>query len=534
MHGRKEVQYHHPALEPILAETYGIIVYQEQIMQIASQLSGYTPGEADLMRRAVGKKKVEALLEHRQKFVSGAQERGIPEDAANRIFDDIEYFARYGFNKAHAADYAVITCQTAYLKAHYPVEYMTALLTVERNNAEKVGILIGECRTMGIPVLPPDINYSHTHFVVEDTESRPAIRFGLGAVKNVGEGAIDVILKERTQAGPFDGLDDFCQRVDLRQVNRRALESLIKVGALQSFGKRAQLLSIIDRMMGLSSQVHQAAAIGQMSMFGQGGFDTPVSGSILFPLPEAEDIPRREILNWEKELVGVYVSEHPMQRAISAIEDKVTCFLGQIDETQVGQKVTVAGIVNSVRQIFTKNGKRMAFVEIEDPQCAMEVIVFPKVYEVSSQLWEEGKVVIVRGKVDNRDGQQLKIICDSVDDSFSVAVPVSSAEEQDYTQGSETGMVTLKDPPGPKFHITISLNPTGDPSQDRDRVRSVFSIVSRFDGEDTFSFRFIRDNRKYRMDFPNSATRHCVELQQQIGELLGATAYHATPVNDNT
>ncbi|MEJ2560806.1 MAG: DNA polymerase III subunit alpha, partial [Anaerolineae bacterium] len=238
MHGRKPVKYHHPSLEPILAETYGIIVYQEQIMQIASQLSGYSPGEADLMRRAVGKKKKEELLRHREKFVQGAIERGIPEEAANQIFDDIEFFARYGFNKAHAADYAVITCQTAYLKAHYPVEYMTALLTVERHNTDKVGSLIGECRAMGIQVLPPDINKSDIYFTIEDTEGGPAIRFGMGAVKNVGEGAIEVILEGRAAGGPFTDVDDFCHRVDLRQVNRRALESLTKVGALRPFGQR--------------------------------------------------------------------------------------------------------------------------------------------------------------------------------------------------------------------------------------------------------------------------------------------------------
>ena len=192
------------------------------------------------MRRAVGKKKQEELLKHREKFIQGAGACGIPQDAAERIFADIEYFANYGFNKAHAADYAVITCQTAYLKAHYPVEYMTALLTVERHNVEKVGALISECRAMGIEVLPPDINASDSQFIIDDRESGPAIRFGLGAVKNVGEGAIEFVLRERAQNGAFATIDDFCRRVDLRQVNRRAVESLIRVGALRAFGQRAQ------------------------------------------------------------------------------------------------------------------------------------------------------------------------------------------------------------------------------------------------------------------------------------------------------
>ncbi len=512
MHGRKQVKYHHPALEPILAETYGIIVYQEQIMQIASQLSGYTPGEADLMRRAVGKKKKEELLKHRDKFVKGAVERGIPEEAANKIFDDIEFFARYGFNKAHAADYAVITCQTAYLKAHYPVEYMTALLTVERHNTDKVGILIGECRTMGIEVLPPDVNKSDIHFAIEETDDgHPAIRFGLGAVKNVGEGAIEVILQARAEGGPFTDVDDFCRRVDLRQVNRRALESLIKVGALRPLGQRAQLLAIVDRMMGLSSQSHQAAAVGQMSMFDLGGFDAPAAGSILYPLPEVEEVSRREMLGWEKELVGVYVSEHPMQPLANSLRDSITCFLGQIDETMVGHKVTVAGMINWVRQIVTKNGKPMAFVELEDVQGTIEIVVFPRIYEKTREIWQAEKVVMVRGRVDTKGGNGPKIICEKVDDAITRAQPSAG------TQESENRPLSL-------HHLHITVPRTGDPERDRQRLRAVYELVTSYPGDDTFSLYIPNGQGRVQLDFPNDTTRHCVELTQKLTEMLGATA----------
>ncbi|RLC66695.1 MAG: DNA polymerase III subunit alpha, partial [Chloroflexi bacterium] len=270
MHGEEEVRYHHPILANILDDTYGIIVYQEQIMQIAIEMAGYEPGEADMIRKAVAKKKRKLMHMHQKMFLQGATQKGISEEVAAAVWGDIEFFARYGFNRAHATDYAVITAQTAYLKAHYPLEFMTALMTTERHNTEKIGFLIAECRRMGIEVLPPAINQSGMDFTIEDRESgAPAIRFGLGAVKNVGEGPIEVILAAREAGGPFRDLDDFCRRVDLRQVNRRALESLIKVGALRTFGTRAQLLSIVDNLIAASAKHHQAREVGQLSLFGE-------------------------------------------------------------------------------------------------------------------------------------------------------------------------------------------------------------------------------------------------------------------------
>ena len=533
MHGRKPIKYHHPALEPILAETYGIIVYQEQIMQIASQLSGYTPGEADLMRRAVGKKKKEELLEHREKFVRGAMARVIPEEVANKIFDDIEFFARYGFNKAHAADYAVITCQTAHLKAHYPVEYMAALLTVERHNTDKVGLLIGECRLMGVRVLPPDINHSDIFFTIEDSDNGPAIRFGLGAVKNVGEGAIEIILTARANGGPFRDIDDFCRRVDLRQVNRRALESLTKVGALRLFGRRAQLLSILDRMMALSSQTHQAAAVGQASLFDLGGFETSIAGSFLYPLPEVEEVSRREILGWEKELVGVYVSEHPMQSVTHKLADAVTCFLGQIDETMSGHKVTVAGMVNWVRQIYTKNGKPMAFVELEDVQGTVEVVVFPRVYEETREMWQQDKVVVVRGLVDPKGGDRLKIICEKVDDMITRFVWESDSVHEQSSLYYRPPVAPIPPSPSvghePSYHLQITVSRSGDSGQDRQQLRAVYELMTSYAGRDTFSLLIPNGQGQLRLDFPNATTGHCADLEEKLTNLLGVAGVEVLP-----
>jgi DNA polymerase-3 subunit alpha len=413
MHGEEEVSYHHPLLEPILEETYGIIVYQEQIIQLAAQLAGYEPGEADLMRKAVGKKDKEALLAHRTKFVEGCVANGLPKETAKSIFGDIEYFARYGFNKAHAADYAIITVQTAYLKAHYPVEYMTALLTVDQHKTDKVGLLIAEARRMDIEVLPPNVNDSRLHFVIEDEPEEvkgPAIRYGLGAIKNVGEGPVEAILAARDDGGPFKDIDDFCQRVDLRLVNRRALECLIKAGALSPFGKRAQLLAIADRMVSISQQAHGAAQ--QYTMFDMPAFAT--SARLATDMPDVADGSRKELLTWEKELIGAYISDHPLARVWADLENSITVLTGEIEENMTGQNVTVAGLVTYVRPHLTKKGDPMAFAQIEDLQGTLDVVVFPRVWEQTRELWEPEHVLILRGKVNFR-GREPSLIVDSAD-----------------------------------------------------------------------------------------------------------------------
>jgi DNA polymerase-3 subunit alpha len=297
------------------------------VIQILTDVAGYTAGEADLVRRGISKKAKKVLDEHREIFAKGAKKMsGLKREEADQIWDELMGFARYGFNRAHAADYAVIVAQTGYLKAHYPAEYMAALLTVERHNTEKVGLLIAECRRMGIEVLPPSVNVSTKGFTIEQlppdrppqrqvtvypfpVEPGAAIRMGLDAIKNVGEGPVEVCLAARGDR-VFASLADFAERVDLRQVNRRGLECLIKVGALDEFGERSRLMAAVDRILGASVQVHEAAEIGQMALFG--GMDTSPA-DLLEALPQASAVSSKEILEWEKELVGVYVSSHPIQ-----------------------------------------------------------------------------------------------------------------------------------------------------------------------------------------------------------------------------
>ncbi|HXF61637.1 MAG TPA: DNA polymerase III subunit alpha [Caldilineaceae bacterium] len=431
MHGEEPVEFKHPSLEPILGETYGICVYQEQIIQILGQLAGYEPGDADLVRRAVSKKKASDIEKHKKIFVEGCYRNGIPKEVAAAIYGDIEFFARYGFNKSHAADYAVICVQTAYLKAHYPVEYMAALLLVERDKTEKVVNFINECRRMGIDVLPPDVNYSGLDFEIQErpadtpTNARrdphlgydfpvpegSAIRFGMAAVKNVGEGPVKAILAARAEGGPFTSLEDFCNRVDLRQVGKRPLECLIKVGALDRFGNRNQLLEIMDQMVAQSAAVHNARESGQLSMFDLLG-DAAAAQVSPIRLPDLEEVKGREKLQWEKELLGVYAMSHPLSHLSVDLRKIVTCACNELDERYDGKNVMLAGMIAGVRTINTKKGEQMAFVQLEDMQGQCEVVVFPRTYAEVKEFLVQDAIVVVKGKAQTREGQ-TSLLADS-------------------------------------------------------------------------------------------------------------------------
>lgn len=425
MHGQEKVQYRHPALEPIFEETYGYPVYQEQLMFAVMELAGYSAPEADDLRKAISKKQKEKLLKHRQKFIQGATERGIAQETASAIFDDWEEFARYGFNKAHAADYGVISVQTAYLKAHYPVEYMTAVLSVNQNDTSKVALYVADCRRMGVRVEPPDVNASGWDFTIEDLREgdeagKPsaAIRFGLGAVKNVGHAPVEAILQARAD-GPFRDLNDFAHRVDLRQVGKRALECLVRVGAMDRFGSRPALLRALDQIFSVSAAHFRAREIGQMSLFNaQNGVIEAIS------LPEtATQISLREQLNWERELIGLYVSDHPLSPVMESLAEAVSHYSGQLPETTHHERVRVAGIITKVRPHLTKAGKSMGFVTLEDIQGTIELVVFPRTWEQSGELLEFDKIVLIEGRVDAQ-GNEPKILVDTVTTDLKVTKPL--------------------------------------------------------------------------------------------------------------
>ena len=415
MHGEEPVEYRHPWLEDIFKETYGYPVYQEQLMFAAMKLAGYTAPEADDLRKAIAKKMRDKLDAHRQKFIDGSVKNEIPAETAAAIFDDWEEFARYGFNKSHAVDYAVIAAQTAYLKLHYPVEYMTALLSVSKNDTDKVALYVADARRMGVPVEAPDINASQWDFAIEDRDDgKPVIRFGLGAVKNVGQGAVEAILKAR-QDGRFHGLDEFARRVDLRQVGRRALECMAKVGALDAFGPRLAVLEALDRIMAVSASNFRAQESGQMSMFG--GL-SGVKEEIHLP-PVKNQVSRREVLNWERELIGLYVSDHPLSPVMMELTDVVTHFASQLGEGRHEEQVRVAGVVTRVRHHQTKSGKPMGFVTIEDIQGPIELVVFPRTWERTQSLCVEDKIVLVDGKLDTHGGSDPKVLVDAITTEFT-------------------------------------------------------------------------------------------------------------------
>jgi DNA polymerase-3 subunit alpha len=448
MHEEEPTEYKHPKLADILAETYGIIVYQEQIIQILSALAGYTPGEADLVRRAIGKKKASDIEKHKKLFIAGCERNGIDLAVAEAIYGDIEFFARYGFNKSHAADYAVVTVQTAYLKAHYPVEYMAAQLLIERDKTEKVTNFITECRRMGIEVLPPDVNYSGLDFEIQQRPSDTtqlahrdpslaypfpvpegsAIRFGMAAIKNVGEGPVETILAARNDGGAFASLEDLCERVDLRHVNKRALECLIKAGCFDRFGKRTQLLEVIDLMVGNSASVHDVRQSGQLSMF-----DLMGSGSVAqvspIRLPDVEEAKGKEKLQWEKELLGVYSISHPLHSFGAKLQKVTTCSCAELDERYNDKVVMLGGMITSVRTITTKKGDPMAFVQFEDLQGACEVVFFPKVYAEHKEKLVADQVLLIFGKAQTREGR-TSLLADGVKTHIDEAMIAGGGEEE--------------------------------------------------------------------------------------------------------
>ena len=425
-HGEEEVTYLHDSLEPALRDTYGIFVYQEDIMTAAIAMADYTGPEADNLCYAIRKKKESVLREHEAKFKAGAKKKGIPPSVVDQVFAAFEPFARYGFNKAHATCYGLIAYQTAYLKANYPVEFMTAVLNGFRERAEKVAAVVAECRRLGIEVRPPDVQASAALFTVEDdADGTSAIRFGLAAIKNVGEGAIEAIVAAREgrsetsdASGPFTNLDDLCRRVDLRTVNKRVVESLIKAGAMLSLGSPGTLLARLDHALETGARHQRDVAAGQGTLFDL--FAMPTEPAPIGPSSEAgtadmmeDEVPRRERLRWEKELLGLYLSEHPLGDIADQLPEYVTAYTGDLAEESDQAKVTLGGIIQGSRRVVTRAGSTMLVATLEDLQGSVEVVVFPKVFTETANSWTDDNVVLVSGRVDHRD-EAAQVLCEAV------------------------------------------------------------------------------------------------------------------------
>ncbi|MBI5621883.1 DNA polymerase III subunit alpha [Candidatus Falkowbacteria bacterium] len=408
-HGKKTIEYLHPKLEPILKNTYGVAVYQEQVLRIARDLAGFTLGEADVLRKAVGKKIVTLLKEQKEKFVSGCVKNGLSKTTAEKIFDFIEPFARYGFNRAHAACYALIAYQTAYFKANYPVEFMASLLTSDQDNMDRIVIEVGECEQMGIKVLPPDVNESFSTFtaVAESlgTDS-PRIRFGLLAIKNFGEGVSRAIIHERRERGPYQSFEDLLIRVRSKDLNKKSLESLAKSGALDNLIERNQVIHNIDRILNFVKEINQQQDSAQVSLFSES-----VAGpQFSLQLESAPAADKQERLVWEKEFLGLYLSDHPYKEFAKELQDHVIGCHQLTEQFRAGtEAVRIAGVITRMKKVFTRGGEAMLFVRLEDISGSAELIVFPKVMQAMAQLWQEDRLVIVEGRLSDKDGE-VKVV----------------------------------------------------------------------------------------------------------------------------
>lgn len=417
--GKQKIKYLHPVLEPILEKTYGIMIYQEQIMQIAQKLAGFSLSEADTLRKAIGKKIKTLLLAQKKKFIEGAVKNKVSKKIATEIWKWIEPSARYSFNKSHATCYATIAYQTAYLKAHYPVEFMAALLTSEKNNIERIAILIEECKKMGIEVLPPDINESFSNFSVVPNKNQ--IRFGLLAIKNVGYNVIETIIKERKSAGQYQSIYDFISRVNSKDLNKKSMESLIKSGTFDNFEERNKLLFNLEKLLEYSREIQKTKTNGQRGLFD----NLSIKSIPTITLEETKPATNYDKLNWEKELLGLYVSGNPLKGlekilrektvAIRRINQKLTEKVQTTSNKKIIKSVRIGGIITHIKNILTKTGRKMIFLKIQDLTDTIEVVVFPSIVEANLSALQENKIVFITGKTDMKDGVP-KIIADGIEE----------------------------------------------------------------------------------------------------------------------
>ena len=502
----RKVTYKTPLLEPILKVTYGCIVYQEQVIEIFRSLGGYTMGQADNIRRAISKKKMKVIEAERKVFVygdekqgiSGAMAKGVSEAAAQSIYDEIVAFANYAFNKAHAVCYAVVSYQTAYLKCHYPKQYMAALMTSVLDSAGKISGYIAECKELGIPVLPPDINHSHDNFTVDGD----AIRFGLGAVKNVGRGLIRSMVAKRAEGGPFKSLEDFLQRMDEGELNKRAVENFIKCGAMDCFGyHRSELLAVYDQMMDSVSASRKKNLEGQMGLFAMLDEDDKAAQ---IPIPKLAELKKADLMTMEKETTGIYITGHPMDDYRPYLKGtRVVPIAALMDEESNYQDdsiVSVAGIVQAVKMKTTRNNSVMSYVTVEDDTASIEMLAFSNVITQYGGYLRENSPVVITGRLSIRDEKEPQIV-------INRARPITDFSERPEPQPEPQRQE-------PKNFGTLYLQLSGE---DDPRYRKVKAIVNMFPGEGTVKV-FFADTRKMRGAKASFDSRMLEELAALLGD----------------
>ncbi|MHB8508849.1 MAG: DNA polymerase III subunit alpha [Candidatus Dormibacteria bacterium] len=520
-HGRKPVEYLHPMLEEVLADTYGVPVYQEQVMQTAIVMANFTRGESDILRAAMGKKDKAKMAKQRAKFIAGCGQNGIGAEEAERVFGKLEYFAGYSFNRAHSAAYGMISYWTAYLKANYAVEYLSGLLRNEEDQG-KVAAIIVDCQDHGIEVTPPDVNTSEAEFAViqlpgdgarKGSGARAAgvvvgeggrIAYGLKGIKNVGIRAIELIIEERRSGGPYQSLLDLCMRLDLHEVNKRVLDALVKCGAMDSLGERATLLASLDRVVDRAQQVQRERASGQVSLFGEElGMTDEVEVTLERGVVPADD---RTRLNWEREFLGIYLSDHPLRRVEAELHTRTDTRCSEVTTDLEGFEVRVGGVVREIRRRPDRSGRNMAFMELEDLTGSVSVTIFSRVLEQASAALQEDQVILVRGKVDTRrratdggESEQAAIVADQVW-AFDETDPVGWSRNQ-------------------QVHISIP------PGTAAGELEQLGELLRRFPGPDPVSLHVDSESQTWDLEVPGWSVAPSVDLQLAVDGLLGPGSY---------
>ena len=514
-HGRAAIKYPHPSLTEILEETHGVIVYQDQVLLILQAFAGYSLGQADTVRKAMGKKIPEMMRQEREGFIKGALDKGFTQELAQEVFNLIEPFAGYAFNKAHSVSYALISYWTGYFKANFPQEYMASVLNSRLDHPEKVAGSIGECFRIGIPVLPPNVNHSGVLFTLDsDEEGGAALRFGLAAIKNVGESAIRPIVEERERGGPFKTLDDFCGRADLRGLNRRSLESLIKVGAFDSLASRGTLLAAADQVLSLAQKEARRKEAGQSSMFDVLSESVEAGPVVAIP-SNGEDVQPGEKISWEKELLGVALSESPL-KAIAAVNSSGSITSSdQLDPEMDGQVVSVLGQVSSVSQRMTQKQRSYLVATLDMVYGSAEVIAWPEVLERTRNIWQEGNLVQVSGKLKVR-GDEISVYCDQA----------KVYGEENGAGAADNGSVPsskapVENAPPVAEKLLLRVVESDDRQEDIHSLREAVRILLEYPGDSPVNLEISSGGKQVLMELPQVATGYCPELHRRIEALLG-------------
>ena len=570
-HGRTAVTYPHPSLKELLDETYGIIVYQDQVLLILQQFAGYSLGAADIVRKAMGKKIASLMAEERDNFVAGATAKGFDQALAVQIFDLIEPFAGYAFNKAHSVSYALISYWTGYFKAHFPVEYMAAVLNARLDNTDKTISSINECFRLGIPIWLPDVNRSEEFFSIDhDEEGAPGLRFGLAAIKTVGEGAVKPLVEERKENGPFSSIDDFCARSGAANLNRRTLESMVKAGAFDSLGARGAMLFALDRIVATAQREAQMRSSGQSSLFSGGSSSSPgQAGGAVREEPGialgANDASPGEKAGWERELLGVALSHNPLMALSGAAGDaNAIASVDQLGEEMQGQAVTVLGIVSTVTERARRDGQRFFIVALDMLGGQLEVIIWPESLQRTEEVWHPGRTLRIAGKVRLR-GEQVELVCDDAEEyaadrpSTLTATPPQPARSNGngnghsksngnghyngngngangngqaarsngngYSNGNGNGNHAPAAPPpnaegGSGRLVRLIVTEDGQ-KHDANILREVIGVMLEYPGRDRVNLEIRTAGRRVLMDMPVVSTGYCEDLRDRVEDILG-------------